>query len=87
MIEHRPSRARVQHRVAGGSVQVEGQAGVEYSINRLIAFQALGTVGYHYMFAWADNVVVDTSTGASESTKTHGFHLMLKAGLRFHLGI
>lgn len=82
-----PSLPIDKGQIAKFGVQVEGQAGAEYNINRLIALQLIGTVGYHYMFAWADNVIVEPATGASQSTKTHGFHLMAKVGLRFHLGI
>lgn len=65
---------------------VEGQGGVEYNLNRFLAVQMIATVGYHYMFAGAQPVQLNIG-GPSESTQTHGFHLMLKAGIRFHIGI
>jgi len=37
------------------------------------------------MFAGAEPVMY--SNGLTESTQTQGFHLMFKAGLRFHVGI
>ena len=64
----------------------EGQGGAEYVLNRFLGVQLMATVGYHYMFAGAENVPL-TVTGISESTRTHGFHLMFKAGLRLHLGL
>jgi len=65
---------------------VEGQAGAEYNINRFLAVQMIGTVGYHYLFAGAQQVALSPS-GLSEATRTHGFHLMFKAGIRFHIGL
>jgi hypothetical protein len=71
--------------IAKVGAAAELQGGAEYSINRLLALQLMGTVGYHYMFALAD--AVPLGNGMSASTQTHGFHLLFKAGLRFHLGI
>jgi hypothetical protein len=65
---------------------VEGQGGAEYNLSRFLALQLIATVGYHYMFAGAQPVQLSVN-GPSESTQTHGFHLMLKAGIRFHVGI
>ncbi len=63
----------------------EVQGGAEYNVNRFLAVQLLGTVGYHYMFAGASPVMY--SNGFSEATQTQGFHLLFKAGIRFHVGI
>lgn len=71
--------------IATVGVAAEGQAGAEYNINRFLALQLIGTFGYHYMFAGAKHI--DLGPGLSEATQTQGFHLMLKAGIRFHLGI
>jgi hypothetical protein len=64
----------------------EVQGGVERVLNRLFRFQVIGTVGYHYMFAGSDSIVHDAQ-GDTYQTQTHGFHILLKAGLRFNLGI
>ncbi len=64
----------------------EGQVGAEYMLNRFLGLQVMGTVGYHYMFAGAEDVPV-TQTGMTQATKTQGWHLMLKGGIRFHVGL
>lgn len=74
------------HQISTVGVTIEGQGGAEYVLNRFLGVQLMATVGYHYMFAGAENVPL-TVTGISESTRTHGFHLMFKAGLRLHLGL
>ena len=72
--------------IAKIGVTGEIQGGAERVLNRLFRLQLIGTVGYHYMFADSSPVVIDAA-GNSTRTQTHGFHLMLKAGLRFNLGI
>ena len=72
--------------IAWFGVGAEGQAGVEYYLNRFFVLNFTGTFGYHYMFAGADPVVIDMA-GNTEQTRTHGFHLLGKLGLRFQLGI
>lgn len=72
--------------IATIGVAVEGQAGVERVLNRLLRLQLIATVGYHYMFAGSESIVVDSS-GNTANTVTHGFHLLLKGGIRFNLGI
>lgn len=72
--------------IATIGVALEGQGGAEYNINRFLAVQMIATLGYHYMFAGAHPVLFNES-GMSASTQTHGFHLMLKAGIRFHIGL
>ncbi len=72
--------------IATIGVTGEVQAGGERVLNRLFRLQLIGTLGYHYMFAGAQPVVIDTA-GNSVATQTHGFHMMIKAGLRFNLGI
>lgn len=64
----------------------EGQVGAEYMLNRFLGLQVLGTVGYHYMFAGAEGVPV-TQSGVTQATQTQGWHLMLKGGVRFHVGL
>lgn len=72
--------------IATIGVAVEGQAGVERVLNRLLRLQLIATVGYHYMFAGSESIVVDSS-GNTANTVTHGFHLLIKGGIRFNLGI
>ena len=67
----------------GAAAEVQG--GAEYNLNRFIALQLIGTVGYHYMFAGSQ--VITVGPGTTDSTQTQGFHLMFKAGIRFHLGL
>lgn len=74
------------NQIATVGVALEGQAGVDYKLNAVMSLQILGTLGYHYMFAGAEDVQL-TVSGLRESTRTHGFHLMAKAGLRFHFGL
>jgi hypothetical protein len=71
--------------IATVGVAVEGQGGVECNFSRYWALQAIATVGYHYMFAGSRTI--ELGPGISEATRTHGFHLMLKAGIRFHIGL
>jgi len=72
--------------IAWFGVGAEGQAGIEYYLSRFFVLNLTGTFGYHYMFAGADPVVIDV-VGNTEQTRTHGFHLLGKLGLRFQLGI
>ena len=72
--------------IATIGVAGEVQAGAERVLNRLFRVQLIGTFGYHYMFAGSSQVIIDAA-GNTAQTQTHGFHLMLKAGLRFNLGI
>jgi hypothetical protein len=72
--------------IAKIGVGAEVQGGVERVLNRLFRLQLIATLGYHYMFADSDMVSIDLS-GNMVSTQTHGFHLMLKGGVRFNLGI
>jgi hypothetical protein len=72
--------------IATLGVAGEVQGGAERVLNRLFRLQIIGTVGYHYMFGGADSVVIDAQ-GNTQQTQTHGFHIMVKAGLRFNLGI
>lgn len=72
--------------IATIGVAAEGQAGVERVLNRLLRLQLIATVGYHYMFAGSESVQIDVA-GNTQHTTTHGFHLLLKAGVRFNLGI
>ncbi len=62
----------------------EAQFGAEYNFNRYFVFQALGTVGYHYLFKGSDGFTVDNS-GSVTYSATHGFHFLATAGFRFHL--
>jgi hypothetical protein len=71
--------------IATIGVAAEGQGGAEYNISRYLAVQMIATLGYHYMFAGSK--AVELGPGLSEATRTHGFHLMLKAGIRFHIGL
>ena len=72
--------------IAWFGLGAEGQAGVEYYLNRFFVLNFTGTFGYHYMLAGADPVVIDMA-GNTEQTRTHGFHFLGKLGLRFQLGI
>lgn len=72
--------------IAKIGVAAELQAGAEYVFHRLLRLQFLGTFGYHYMFAGAKDVPIDLD-GNYQSTRTHGFHFLAKAGIRFNLGI
>jgi len=72
--------------IAWFGLGAEGQAGIEYYLNRFFVLNFTGTFGYHYMLAGADPVVIDMA-GNTEQTRTHGFHLLGKLGLRFQLGI
>jgi len=72
--------------IATVGVTAEGQGGAEYMLNRFLGLQIMGTVGYHYMFAGAEEVPVSV-TGLTKATQTQGFHLMLKGGIRFHVGL
>lgn len=72
--------------IATIGLAAEGQAGVERVLNRLFRLQLIATVGYHYMFAGSEPVTIDVA-GNTSHTVTHGFHLLLKAGIRFNLGI
>lgn len=71
--------------IATVGVAAEGQGGVEYNLNRYLALQGIVTLGYHYMFAGSRTI--ELGPGLSEATRTHGFHLMFKAGIRFHIGL
>jgi hypothetical protein len=68
-------------------VTAELQGGPEYIINRFLTAQILGTIGYHYMFSGASAVSAAPGYGYADSIPSTGFHLMLKVGLRFHIGI
>jgi len=72
--------------IATIGVAAEGQAGVERVLNRLFRLQLVATFGYHYMFGGSESVVIDNA-GNTANTVTHGFHLLLKGGIRFNLGI
>jgi hypothetical protein len=72
--------------IATIGVGAEVQGGAERVLNRLFRLQLIGTVGYHYMFAGANSVVID-AMGNTAQTQTHGFHIMIKGGVRFNLGI
>lgn len=72
--------------IATLGVAVEGQVGTEYRFNRFLRFQAVGTVGYHYLFGGAKEVTIDNA-GNVAATTTHGFHLQAKVGLRFRAGL
>jgi hypothetical protein len=69
-------------------VAVEGQGGIEYHINRLLVLQLIGTVGYHFLFRTlpGDGIMVSNSGNVDVPT-SHGFHLLAKAGLRFHVPV
>ena len=64
----------------------EGQIGVEYYLSRFLVLHLTGTFGDHYLFAGAEPVEIDAN-GNTAQTRTHGFHLLGKLGLRFQLGI
>jgi hypothetical protein len=73
--------------IATVGVAAELQGGVERVLSRLFRLQLIATAGYHYMFAGSSPYVLDPAVGNSTQTVTHGFHLLLKAGIRFNLGI
>lgn len=69
-------------------VAAEAQGGIEYHINRLLVLQAIGTIGYHYLFQTHPGASINISNSGEFSVPTtHGFHLLAKAGLRFHLSV
>ncbi|MCS6913607.1 MAG: hypothetical protein RMK29_09765 [Myxococcales bacterium] len=74
--------------IATFGVAAEGQGGLEYHVNRFLVLQALGTVGYHFLFRTlqGDGIVVANDGSVSFPT-SHGFHLMAKVGIRFHLSV
>lgn len=67
-------------------IAAEGQGGLEYHVNRFFVLQALGTVGYHYLFRnLSENGVTVDNMGNVDVPTSHGFHLLAKLGVRFHV--
>jgi hypothetical protein len=73
--------------IATFGVAAEAQGGFEYHLNDYFVFQALGTFGYNYLFRLLphDTIKVDPATGEADFPTSHGFHLLAKVGMRFHI--
>lgn len=78
-----PSFPIDKNQIATRGVAVEVQPGIEYKFNRFLAFQLVGTLGYHYLF---DGAIQVDNLGSLQTSNTHGFHMLAKLGLRFGFG-
>lgn len=78
-----PSLPISREQISALGVAAELQGGAEYHFRRFFVFQALGTIGYHYLFDRSTAVTVDSS--GVTAPQAHGFHFLAKVGFRFHL--